>query len=247
MVFIEKEGIPSSVDESIIKIKKSKKWKDIKEDDTNAIRAVFNDEFPKDEIKRILVHEQHGLCAYCMKRIKNDNHSRIEHLKPLSKNKADAINYENMLGVCEGGEKAGGEKGRILCCDAHKSESEISLSPLNEIQMEKIAYKPDGKIYTEPYDKDMEDDINNILVLNGIMKADGTVRDTATEVLKGRRDAYERAQRMMDELNRKGKCTSANLQKIINSLMEKEEREEFVGVKLFYFKKKLNALVKQGY
>lgn len=78
MIFIEKEGLPSSVDERIIGIRKSKAWKEIKDSDTAAIRNVFNNEFPKEEVKRILIHEQHGLCAYCMRRIKDDNHSRVE-------------------------------------------------------------------------------------------------------------------------------------------------------------------------
>lgn len=37
-----------------------------------------------------------------------------------------------------------GEQGRILCCDAYKGEKKISISPLNKVQMDKIAYKADG-------------------------------------------------------------------------------------------------------
>ncbi len=59
--------------------------------------------------------------------------------------------------------------------------------------MDKIAYDSEGKIYTEPRDADMEKDINDVLLLNGIQKSDGTVRDTSTELLKGRKDTYERA------------------------------------------------------
>lgn len=246
MIYIEKEGLTSSVDECIIGIRKSDRWKKIKNGDTVAVRHVFDNEFPKDEIKQILVHEQHGLCAYCMRRIKNDNHSRVEHLVPLSKDKENAINYQNLLGVCDGGEKTSGQQGRILCCDAHKKETEIFLSPLNKVQMDKIAYKPDGTIYTEPVDEAMEKDINGTLLLNGVRKADGTVRDTATEVLKGRRDAYARAKRMMDTLNNKGKCTSVTVKKLIDDLYEKEEREEYVGVKIYYLTKKYNALVRRG-
>lgn len=246
MFFIEKEGLPSSVNERIIGIRKSEAWKGIKDSDTAAIRNVFNNEFPKEEVKRILIHEQHGLCAYCMRRIKDDNHSRVEHLVPLSKDKENAINYGNMLGVCDGGEKAAEQQGRILCCDAHKKETEIFLSPLNKVQMDKIAYKPDGTIYTDPADTDMEKDINETLLLNGIKKADGTVRDTATEVLKGRRDTYDRARRMMDELNRRGKCNSMTVKRLIDALYGKEEREEYAGVKIFYFTKKYKSLIKRG-
>lgn len=175
-----------------------------------------------------------------------DSHSRVEHFIPLSVNKDKAIDYNNMLGVCDGGEKVTGQQGHILCCDAHKKEMEIRTSPLNRVQMDKIAYRPDGIIYTEPKDEVMEKDINETLLLNGVRKPDGSFRDTSTEILKGRRDAYDRARRMMNNLNRSGKCTSAAVKKIIDSLLNQEEQEEFVGVKLYYFRKKYAALVRRG-
>lgn len=80
--------------------------------------------------------------------------------------------------------------------DAWKQIKEGDTTAIRYIfdnEFPKIAYKPDGTIFTEPEDKVMEKDINEILMLNGVRKADGSVRDTSTEVLKGRRDAYERA------------------------------------------------------
>lgn len=246
MIYIEKEGLSSGMEQQIIKIRKSNMWKNIDKNNTKAVRQVFDNEFPKNDVKKVLIHEQRGLCAYCMRRIKMDSHSRIEHLVPLSADKEKAIDYMNMLGVCDGGERFVGQQGHILCCDAYKKEKGINISPLNKIQMDKIAYKPDGIIYTIPKDKAMEKDINETLLLNGIIKADGTIRDTSTELLKGRRDAYERAKRMMELLNRKGKCTSAVVKKLIDNLYNKEEREEYAGVKLYYFGKKYNSLVRRG-
>ncbi len=181
-----------------------------------------------------------------MKRIRMDSHSRIEHLIPLSADKEKAIDYFNMLGVCDGGEREPGRQGHILCCDAHKKETKISLSPLNKVQMDKIAYKPDGTIYTSPRDETMEKDINETLQLNGVQKPDGSVRDTATELLKGRRDVYERARRMMKLLQREGKCTSTAVMKIMTDLQNREEQEEYIGVKLYYFAGKYHSLRKQG-
>lgn len=103
---------------------------------------------------------------------------------PDSADKDKAIDYSNMLGVCDGGEKIMGQQGHILCCDAHKKETEISTNPLNKTQMDKIAYKPDGTIFTEPKDEAMEKDINETLLLNGVRKPDGSIRDTSTEILK---------------------------------------------------------------
>ena len=246
MIYIEKEGLSDELNTKIIEIQKSDKWKQLKEGQTESIRQVFDNEFPKNDVKSVLIHEQRGLCAYCMKRIKVDSYSRIEHLIPLSADKEKAIDYNNMFGVCNGGEKILGQQGRVLCCDANKKEQKISISPLNKVQMNKIAYKCDGTIYTEPKDEVMEKDINETLLLNGVRKADGTIRDTATELLKGRRDAYDRVRRMMENLNKSGKCTSTSIKKIIEKLQDREEYEEYVGVKLYYLEKKYNALVRRG-
>lgn len=246
MLYIKKEGLPYNLNSQIIELRKSDEWKKIRENDTESIRHIFDNQFPKSEVKEVLIHEQKGLCAYCMRRIHMDSHSRVEHLTPLSKNKEKAIDYNNMLGVCDGGEKVVGQQNRILCCDAHKKEKEIIISPLSSIQMEKIAYKTDGLIYTEPKDEEMEKDINEVLLLNGIQKKDGTVRDTATELLKGRKDTYNRARKMMERLNKNGKCTSVNVKKLMDSILAQEELEEYAGVKLYYFRKKYEALIRRG-
>lgn len=246
MLYIAKEGLPDDINRKIIELRKSEEWKNINEDDSDAIRRVYDTDFPKNDVKEILLREQHGICAYCMRRIHMDSHSRVEHLVPLSKDKDKAIDYMNMLGVCDGGEKVTDNQGHILCCDAHKKETEIELSPLNKVQMDKIAYDKDGRIFTEPKDVAMETAINDVLLLNGIQKKDGTVRDTSTELLKGRRDAYDRARRMMNTLNVKGKCTSAVIKKLMEELYNSDEREEYVGVKLYYFRKKYNSLLRRG-
>lgn len=64
--------------------------------------------------------------------------------------------------------------------------------------------------------------------------------------MKGRRDTYFRAQKMMEMLAKQGKCTSAEVKKIIDNLKNKEEFEEYQGVKLYYFRKKYDSLVKRG-
>lgn len=74
----------------IIKIKKSDTWKRIAEDNTKAIRYVFDNEFPKDDVKAILIHEQRGPCAYCMKRIRMDSRSRVEHFVPINADKRES-------------------------------------------------------------------------------------------------------------------------------------------------------------
>lgn len=246
MVYIKKEGLPKEINSRIIELRKSEEWKNITENDTEAIRSEFDNSFPKNDVKKILLHEQHGICAYCMRRISMDNHSRVEHLVPLSSSKSKAIDYRNLLGVCDGGEIVSRTHSNLLCCDAHKKDTEMSLSPLDKLQMNKIAYDANGRIYTEPHDEAMERDMNEVLRLNGIQKKDGTVMDTATELLKGRKDVYTRARKMMDTLNKQGKCTSTTLGKILDDLKNSEEYEEYVGVKVYYFEKHYKSLVRRG-
>ena len=74
--------------------------------------------------------EQHGLCAYCMRRIHNDSSTTIEHWVPLSQNKEQALQYSNFLGVCHGGRKSETDDNKILCGDASKEETAIRISPL---------------------------------------------------------------------------------------------------------------------
>lgn len=44
----------------------------------------------------------------------------------------------------------------------------------------------------------------------------------------------------------KGKCTSGTFKKIMDELYNREERDEFVGVQLYYFKKHYNSLIRRG-
>ena len=60
MLYIKKEGLPNDINSKIIELSKSGKWKSISEEDTTAIRNAFDNDFPKNEVKEILLHEQHG-------------------------------------------------------------------------------------------------------------------------------------------------------------------------------------------
>lgn len=96
MLYIEKEGLPNDVNRKIIDLSKSEEWKNISEEDTVAIRQAFDNDFPKNEVKEILLHEQRGICAYCMRRIRMDSHSRVEHLVPLSSSKDKANHCQSV-------------------------------------------------------------------------------------------------------------------------------------------------------
>lgn len=244
MLYIRKvQPLPDVIERSNL-IKRSEAWKKIPEEDTQAIRSQF-DLLPKESIRYTLLKEQRGLCAYCMKRIHDDNSTTIEHWTPLSRSKDKALQYTNFLGVCHGGRKTEMEDTKILCCDASKGEKEIQISPWNEAHMKDIAYTSSGIIYTISQNPEFEKDINFTLCLNGLIDKKGNRIDTATEVIKGRRDAIQWCKDLYRTLDRRGKCTSVELKKKIDEIEQAEVMPEYVGVKLFYLKKKYQELAKR--
>lgn len=78
MLYIKKmQPLPEVIDK-INQIKRSDVWRNIPDKDVKAIRNQF-ESLPKDSIRYTLLKEQHGLCAYCMRRIHNDSSMTIEH------------------------------------------------------------------------------------------------------------------------------------------------------------------------
>ena len=90
MIYIRKRKTPAEIEEKAEKIKKtpgSAYEKLSLPEDTKQLRNLFN-QMPKDEIRENLYKEQHGLCAYCMRRITGQrSDTKIEHYKALSTNK----------------------------------------------------------------------------------------------------------------------------------------------------------------
>lgn len=250
MIYIKKEKPLPSIIDRVNEIKRSREWKDTSQDNTRAIREQF-DRLPKEEIRKCLLKEQRYLCAYCMRRIGNDGlHTTIEHLKPLSKDKEKALEYSNMLGVCDGGRRRIVPDGnrRILCCDAYKgNETEMTLNPMNRQQMELIKYRKNGEIYTDPENSKLEEDINSILRLNGVLNENGDlIADTSTQLLKGRRDAYDQCRAFFARLDHTGKCNSNMIKKRIDEIENREKLPEYAGVTLFFLKKKYRELLRRG-
>jgi len=150
MIYIKKKKPPSETIREVSRIKSNPDWKKIQSGNTKAIRNKF-DELSKEPIRQSLLEEQSGLCAYCMRRIENNGRTtRIEHWYPLSKDKDQALDYRNMLAVCDGGANYQGNEKKILCCDAFKGDDEeLMISPLNVQHMQKITYDKKGYIKTQ--------------------------------------------------------------------------------------------------
>lgn len=228
-------------------IKSSPQWKSIANGDTKAVRKKF-EELPKEPIRLNLLEEQSYLCAYCMRKIENNgNSTHIEHWYPLSKDKESALDYGNMLAVCDGGANYKGSEKRILCCDAFKGDDiELTISPLNIHHMKKIGYDKNGFIMTRPFDVELEKDINEGLRLNGIWKNKRFIADTSTGLVKGRRDTYMIFERYIKRLDKNGKCTSSQIKKKMDEIEMADKKPEFAGVLLYFLNKKYNSLLKRG-
>ena len=244
MLYIQKKTPPGAMLRKVSSLKSSNAWKSINIGNTDAIRDAFN-ELPKEEIRRSLLEEQHYLCAYCMRKIEDNGlKTSIEHWYPLSKDKDKALDYKNMLAVCDGGRNWSGTGKKILCCDAYKSdEDELTILPLNKLQMDKIVYDTNGFIKTAPNDSDIDKDITEKLHLNGVWKKGKFICDTSTGIVKSRKDAYLQCKKFIRRLDEKGQCTSGNVLKKIEEIEKAEHRIEYAGVYLYFLKKKYRSMV----
>lgn len=128
-------------------------------------RGAYFDGMPietKDHVRTALIAEQHHLCAYCMRRIKNDrNLVKIEHF--ISRNNQGlSLDYNNLLLCCLG--NIGNDKSQ--CCDSRKGEKSLKFNPANPAHSieNHIEYKSNGRIFSS--DEEFNNELNDILNLN---------------------------------------------------------------------------------
>lgn len=120
------------------------------------------DGFPhKDTLREALCKEQGYLCAYCMQRIEpRTTKMKIEHWHAQSSHPNEQLDYQNMLGVCRGGD---GMSPSVQHCDTRKGEKEIRINPLRHPERY-VKYLFDGSIASD--DPAIRGDINVRLNLN---------------------------------------------------------------------------------
>ncbi len=223
-------------------------------ENTKQLRELFEN-MPKDKIRKELCKEQHGLCAYCMRRIEpKRNSTQIEHYIALSVDKQKALDYQNYLGVCDGGK--GNKKGRasVLCCEAVREEKGLTINPRDKRQMEAIGYKRNGEIFVrrdsglDPELVDnMQKDLDEVLVLNGKKDISGKiVFDTATQLVAHRRSIYDSICTQFERWDKKKCLTKEFLKEKIEDLEKQLQgdriAEPYIGVKLYFYKRKYKKL-----
>jgi uncharacterized protein (TIGR02646 family) len=151
MKYIEKQAPPKS----LLEYKSTK----------NATYDGFTD---KEGVRLSLISEQNGLCAYCMSRISNERDetlgkykTEIEHYKPQHLFEDLQLDYQNMLGVCNGN---AGNPLRMLHCDKKKGGDEITIHPLSQTCESFLQYRSDGILFSEH--AVIQNDIDKTLNLN---------------------------------------------------------------------------------
>lgn len=266
MLYIKKGPPKESIAQKTAEIKRRDSWKSLPDNVpengeeaakyTNTLRSMF-EEFRKTDIRETVIHEQHGLCCYCMRRIANDGENmRIEHWYPLKMNKRTAIEYQNFLGACTG--VCSDHYSEFQCCDNSKSGNVIEIDPRNQSMMDQIMYKSDGEVYfeqssawTEAQVLKFQNEINNILRLNGSssknkagdkinISNEGLSYSSGNE-LKSRREAVYKA--CVDEIRRiqkkklPQKISIMDVQKLVDKIESSDEYPEYAGVMLFYYKR----------
>jgi len=137
-------------------------------------------------IRYQLLNEQGHLCAYCMQRIseeKNPDQYRmsieIEHFKAQAGNSAQALDYKNMLAVCNGFSKQKikdnqwrEKEDKVSHCDKTEggkgdgNENLRALDPRVAICEQMIKYSTTGKIEAVDDNKKVTFDIEKMLNLN---------------------------------------------------------------------------------
>lgn len=120
----------------------------------------------KELLRRALVDEQGGICAFCMGRIENDCHSvRIAHCQSQSPNRVSlpnlALAYTNLVASCTGGEGTADEH-----CDKSQGANNLLINPADTSHdWDNIfRYTQQGRIECD--DSQWQQELDDVLRLN---------------------------------------------------------------------------------
>jgi uncharacterized protein (TIGR02646 family) len=134
-------------------------------------RDAFN-QIDKAQVRRQLASEQQWLCAFCMRRIdENDVTSgehtmKVAHRTPISKDPPQALTWRNLLGSCDGGQRSAG----LYCtCDLKQRSTALTIDPTDTTHIAKLSYVRRGTLrglFLRSSDPDAEKDLETTLALN---------------------------------------------------------------------------------
>ena len=102
----------------------------------------------KKALRKRLLENQGYICCYCGCRINNDEHTKIEHIKCQKNYGALALDFNNLLASCNGGENDRSNNvipKHQVHCDSKKGNNDLPISPLEDIES-LLFYFEDGTI-----------------------------------------------------------------------------------------------------
>ena len=196
------------------------------------INATYDGYRDKDDVRKALMDEQNGLCAYCMCKLKDVSDVQIEHYIPQSECGEQphlALSYTNMLGVCNGGTKSCRDGGKErLTCDAHRGNTPLTIDPWNPSIIDKIEYLHDGTIFSK--DHNIDKDLDETLNLNSPFAPHKNARKTTLNKLIAS---------MKDTIGNQNTWSRTRLQKILNRILEANPKPPYCGILIYYLRKRI--------
>lgn len=188
------------------------------------------DNYPeKDELRTSLLSEQGHICCYCMQRISIDK-MKIEHWKSQDDYEELQLNYNNLLGACQGGE---GSPNHLQHCDTKKGNTEITINPVDNLRIceDLIKYLGNGEIASD--DVTINNDLNQVLNLN------------MQTLVNNRKEVLELVLKQLKNQYPKGDWTEAILNKKIQQWSDKQsdgKYKPYCQIVIYHFKKKLSSI-----
>lgn len=203
----------------------------------------------KTEVRESLMREQGHLCAYCMRRIPDERIENedtdlsdvyIEHWKARSANNTtgenEGLDYNNMLAVCSGNEKApeaiGRRKKRFLTCDKKRGNSSLTINPLDPATIDTLIYLTDGTICSS--DAKIDNDIKTVLNLN--------CSSEAVSLPQLRKAVLDEVQASVDSENEDLLLQNCKEQLLIWE-NEGDPRTPYIGIAIWWLREQINALM----
>jgi len=122
-------------------------------------RSAFNQN-DKGALRASLLAEQGHLCAFCMRRIRDNEKTTVAHLVPIKHDRSLALTWTNFLASCEG--KWPGAP----TCDAAQGSTRLSLDPTQALSIAKLRYETRtghyGALFITSDDEAARDDIETL-------------------------------------------------------------------------------------
>lgn len=176
----------------------------------------------KKEMRTLLIKEQGYLCAYCMRRIEPEK-STIEHYIPRSKEPKKSLNYHNLLAVCCG------NLGCDQTCDKNRGNTDIFINPTIPNHINMISYnKATGEILSSDYNYKL--DLNITLNLNHKL------------FQKNRKAALQAFLNTLIKKHPTSNWKKEGLRKILNTYETAEKKDEYIGIVIWYLRKRVGNL-----